>query len=768
MLAKLLFMKRKKYIISKWLEESNRLFPGLKESLDLRVATLCRSILFFALTALVFHFLTVPPTRADAVSSSQIPLQTVFPGAERHGPIEGKPPAAAVWRDDTIVGYVFMTSDIVRSAGYSGKPIKTAVGLDMSGRITGAAVIEHHEPILILGINDSRLTEFVQSYRGVDVRGKVTIGRSRSSAKGEGDDTVFIDGVSGASVTSIVFNDSIMRAARAVARSRGIIEGGSVKANTLDLDSFEEADWQTLVAGGAVTRLFLRNREVDDGFVSQSGRAAPPVTAREPRDKFITLYAALLTPAGIGQNLLGFAPYSELSAELKPGDQALLIAAQGLYSFKGWAWRKKGGVFDRLQLVQGQTTHRFTKQYHRLVEKLSVKGGPEFREMGIFIVPAHKGFDPTAPWRLELIVSRQTSDGQTVQASFPLTYQVPDRFIIRPQAARTSDGSLASALDEAAQIGDGVWLQVWRNRVDEIGVLVAVLLSLYVLLVFHDRAVKNQSFIRKLRLAFLIFTVIGLGWVMTAQLSVVNVITFINALLSEFRWDFFLLDPVIFILWSWVAVALLFWGRGVFCGWLCPFGALQELVSQVARFLRLPQLPIPFWLSERVWPIKYIIFLGLLALSLHSVGLAEIGAEVEPFKTAIALKFVRVWPFVAYALGLLAVGMFVERFFCRYLCPLGAALAIPANNRMFEWLKRRRQCGTECHICATRCPVQAIHPDGRIDPHECIYCLDCQIIYYDDKVCPPVIARRKRHEERAARKAARAEGQPWTPEDVAP
>tara|TARA_Y100000031_G_scaffold86533_1_gene95208 strand:- start:104 stop:610 length:507 start_codon:yes stop_codon:yes gene_type:complete len=156
-----------------------------------------------------------------------------------------------------------------------------------------------------------------------------------------------------------------------------------------------------------------------------------------------------------------------------------------------------------------------------------------------------------------------------------------------------------------------------------------------------------------------------------------------------------------------------------------------------------------------LWPLKYIVFLGLLAISLSSTGLAEIGAEVEPFKTAIALKFVRELPFAAYALALLALGLFLERAFCRYLCPLGAALAIPANNRMFQWLKRRHQCGTECHICAVKCPTQAIHPDGRISPHECVYCLDCQVLYYDDQKCPPLIDRRKRREQRTARRAAR-------------
>jgi len=231
---------------------------------------------------------------------------------------------------------------------------------------------------------------------------------------------------------------------------------------------------------------------------------------------------------------------------------------------------------------------------------------------------------------------------------------------------------------------------------------------------------------------------------------VINVLTFSNAILTEFRWDFFLLEPLMFILWGYVAVAMLFWGRGVFCGWLCPFGALQELTNRLAQWARVPQWRLPFGLHERLWPIKYIVFLSMFAIFLGDQSLALTSAEVEPFKTAIILIFDREWQFVLYAVALLAAGLFVKRAFCRYLCPLGAALAIPARLRMFEWLKRRWQCGTPCQQCALSCPVQAIHPEGRINPNECIHCLKCQVNYHDDRLCPPMIERRKRRERRQA------------------
>jgi NosR/NirI family transcriptional regulator, nitrous oxide reductase regulator len=82
-------------------------------------------------------------------------------------------------------------------------------------------------------------------------------------------------------------------------------------------------------------------------------------------------------------------------------------------------------------------------------------------------------------------------------------------------------------------------------------------------------------------------------------------------------------------------------------------------------------------------------------------------------------------------------------------------LAIPARVRMFEWLKRHPQCGRECNICEHHCPVQAIHPSGAINPNECIHCLKCQTLYFDEYVCPPLVQRRKRRERRQELAAGR-------------
>jgi transcriptional regulator of nitric oxide reductase/ferredoxin len=668
----------------------------------------------------------------QAVAVTKEQLAQVMPGATRAGAAAGDPAAAPAYRDDELIGYVLHTREVVQSVGYSGKTLDVLVGLDLDARITGAEILEQHEPILVIGVSHEDLEAFVDQYRGMDIREPVEVTRA---APGPNQ----VDAVSGATVSSTVINDAIIRAARAVARTRGLF--GEAR---IDISSYEPLEWAALLEDGSLERLRLSVGEVQAALGQKDAQLYPAGAGLEPDVTLAELYFGLATPARIGRNLLGESLSSEVMGDLAEGDQLIFVGGRGLYSFKGTAWRREG-TFDRIELVQGERAFQLTAAQHRRVETLAIEGAPELRELALFTLPKDSGFVPEEPWRLELLVEGRTGSGTPAYASFAGTYTLPERYVLEP------------AKPLAERTGP-LWQQVWQERTVDIAVLGTALLVLTGVLVFQDTIVRRRLVWFWLRLGFLSFTLVWIGWYAAAQLSVINVLTFAEALRTGFEWDTFLLEPLMFILWSYVAVALLFWGRGVFCGWLCPFGALQELSNRAARRLKLPQYRVPFTLHERLWPVKYVVFLGLLALSLGPMALAIRLAEVEPFKTAIVLEFVRAWPFVVYALVLLAVGLFVERAFCRYLCPLGAAFAIPAKIRQFEWLKRHRQCGAPCQICAVDCPVQAIHPDGRINPNECIYCLTCQVNYYDAWICPPMIERRKRREKRAAILAGEVSG----------
>ena len=185
----------------------------------------------------------------------------------------------------------------------------------------------------------------------------------------------------------------------------------------------------------------------------------------------------------------------------------------------------------------------------------------------------------------------------------------------------------------------------------------------------------------------------------------------------------------------------------MFCGWLCPYGALAELAHKVAGAIGLKrfQFHLPMQWHNRLKWTKYGVFAVLVGVSFYSIGAAEKMAEVEPFKTTFLVGgfWNRSWPFVLYWVALFAVSLFIERPFCKYLCPLGAGLAIPTTFRAVP-LKRKAECGNPCQSCKVGCGSLAIHPGGKIDQRECLLCLECQVLYYDDHSCPPLSTERRR------------------------
>jgi transcriptional regulator of nitric oxide reductase len=659
-------------------------------------------------------------------------------------PAAGAPPHGIVRAaDGRVLAYAFSTREVAGSVGYSGRPLDIVGAVSPEGLIAGAVIVAHEEPILVIGIPREALAAYVANFKGFDVhRGNMRPVRGTAAGGPQA--------VAGASVTSAVIRDAIVRSARAVLRVHAGAAEGAGKPR-LDREVLRRASWPALVAEGALRRITVLRGEA----ARLLDRPDP-----EPDKTFIDLWLALATPPAIGESLVGQRTYESELAKLGADDDLIVIAAAGLYSFKGTEWRRSG-VFDRIEIVQGNQTIRLRAEDHVRIDALVAPGSPELREIGLFRVARASGFDATAPFRLDLTLMREAPT-PVPSPVVSLDYRIPDRYLIRPaeastdtrQQAASGDATRDQSTPEAfAPMRAPLWQEIWWARRYEIAVLALMLGGLSVVLIFQNAVTAHGRLYWRLRIGYLLLTLGFLGLFANAQLSVVNVVTFLHALLSGFRWELFLLDPMVFILWSFVAVSMLFWGRGVFCGWLCPFGALQELLNKLARRVGVKQIALPFGLHERLWMIKYVIFLTILAISLNSIIAAFTVAEMEPFKTAITMKFLREWPFVAYAVALLVAGLFVERFFCRYLCPLGGALAIPARMRMFEWLKRYRECGSECQICALHCTVQAIHPLGQINPNECIYCLQCQANYFDHNVC---VHLKKRAERRRPSTAAGA------------
>ncbi len=704
------------------------------------------------------------PSAAESVLEELLPkvgAAELVEGADGFGPIRDDTPAAPVLMGSETIGWAFVTSDFVSTTGYSGKPIHTLVAVDKEARIIGVKLLKHSEPIVLIGIPQAKIDALAQSYVGVDLVAEAKSGGTSHD----------VDIISGATVTVMVIDDSIVRAGLKVARTLGL--GGLVPdaaptgpTYELNPDATAAPDWMALEGDGTLRRLSLDVGQVNAAFAALGDpRASERALTEAPETTFIEMQAALVSHPAIAKAILGEGEAANLSSWLTQGESAIVIVGRGLYSFKGSGY-VRGGIFDRIVLIQDDVSVRFHDKMHKRLVAVAAKDAPEFTEVDLFKIPADVGFDPTKPFRIQLLVQREVGPIEKLFTTFDLGYQLPEKYL-RPVAAPvvtedTAPAEAVAAQDETAA-QQALWKRIWADKRIEIAITAAMLGVLTLVFFFQFFATRNARRFYWFRMGFLTVTLVFLGWYANAQLSVVNLMALFGALVSGFSWQAFLLDPLTFILWFSVAASLIFWGRGAYCGWLCPFGALQELTNQIARKLHIPQWTLPWGLHERLWPIKYMIFLGLFGVSLMSIEQAEHLAEVEPFKTAIILKFVRAWPFVAYVLALLAAGLFVERFYCRYLCPLGAALAIPARIRMFDWLKRYRECGNPCQTCANECPVQSIHPTGEINPNECIDCLHCQVLYQSTTKCPVVIKKLKRRETASASPARNISGHPNSP-----
>ncbi|HWI80460.1 MAG TPA: 4Fe-4S binding protein [Ramlibacter sp.] len=649
------------------------------------------------------------------------PCREVFPGATSFSERKGQPPYVEAYADENgkprLLGYVMLSTDITDTPAYSGKPVVTLIGMDLKGRFVGVKVLKHSEPILLLGIPEAALDRFIHQYVGKFVGDKLEVGPSRPD---EG--VVGLDAISGATVTVIAENQVMTMSGASVARQTGIL-APTVRAPAKFADTGRTLDWAALVDQGAVQRLVVQPEQVG------LDRTGSP---------FIELWFGALNQPDIGKAVLGASAWSGLMSQLKPGEQALfVIRTQGKESFKGSGF-VRGGIYDRVQVRQGMDAFTFRDLDSTNLYGIEAAGAPRYDESAIFIVRS-PAFSAAYPWKLTLLGNRvDRATGARSFTSFEARYWLPAWSL---QGGRPE-------LDEP----EAAWVKVWKSRAVEIALFAALLVGVAVVYAQRDRLTrratrKNKWPVNAFKYSAWVASIGFVGFHLMAQPSITQVLTWFHALLFHWTWTLFLSDPFVFLFWIFIIATVFVWGRGLFCGWLCPFGSLSELLYKVggAIGLRRFQRALPRWLHDRLKWVKYGIFFGLLAVSMFSMGWAEMLAEVEPFKTTFLVGwFQRSWPYTLFAAAILGVSVFVERPFCKYLCPLGASLAMPSTFRWFG-LRRKQECNT-CKACATGCGAQAIDADGRIDHRECLHCLDCMVLYTDSHACPPLAKERKRRE----------------------
>ncbi len=640
------------------------------------------------------------------------PCDRVLPAADRFEAVAGKPYFQGFAGEDPV-GWVVLSTDVVDIKGYSSKPLHTLVGLDLDGVITGGEVVHHSEPILLVGIPEARFHAFVNAHAGIPADEKVNIGSS-----GDGH---HIDAVSGATVTILAESRTILESARNLAEDVGVLETTSrVPGHFVEAPALES--WAAVVGSGGLGRLTVDASALDRA-PADDGRAA------------IDLWFGIVDAETLGVPILGRGTWERAVDRLQPDEHLFVVFNQGEESFKGSGF-VRGGLFDRFAVEQGLRTMTFRDMDYQALSSPPLPDAPTFWEGGLLVVRDGQ-LDPGASYDFVYLASKYATERGAFERDFRQAHRTP-------RAIYALDGPDPDEL---------IWRTAWANGWWKAAIVVAFYLWVGGLFVGRKWMSGEMKRLRVLHTGtqFAAFLVLGVG--LHVQPSVTQLLTIAGSAKQGWDWNLFLSDPTLFASWIGIAVLGLVWGRGTFCGWLCPYGAMTELVFKIGRKLGLPEDEMPDRFHLKLRHVRYLVFGVLLAAFLYNAELGERMAEVEPFKSTFFVPiWTRHWALILWWSALVAVSLTTYRPFCRYVCPLGAALAVPTTFRLSG--PYRREFCSKCKICTKGCEPRAFRADGTIDPRECLNCWECEANWRSDQVCPPLVKIR-RDTEKSMREAAK-------------
>lgn len=679
-------------------------------------ATPIKTVLY----ALTLFVISMGNPQANAAEIPLSPeLQKLFPHASHMHQEDRDLSIIPVYRFGEVEGYAFRTAELFPVRGYGGKPIDILIGLSPKGHYTGFVVQSHYEPIFVKGDGPQILTRYMEQLIDVPASNNIYIrGDNQKNLEGSGKSS-YIDGITNATVTTSAINQTITKAARSAARAKELAGYAPLNRSTPRTDKFSPMSFQQLIDKGLIKHWPIYDQQIKTARLDKKlGYPSQPV-AIESSKPLAELFFVYLSHPVVARNLLPQAEYALWQEQTNNKDQYLLVLSKGNWN---------GDLLTNFLSIKqrGAEVIRHPESWPAIVNSLNLPN-KNWDEKRLLRLPQVSAFDPLT--RTELLFTAST------KAKLKEIYQLPTEYFKLTDSPELHEKPL--------------WQQIWQQRQDEIALLLLGLTLLSIIFLNQHYFVQQPNVFHKIRWSYLGFTLLFIGIYAQGQLSIVNVLTFQHLLLDGSSLALFLLDPIIFILGCYVLLSLLLFGRGLFCGWLCPFGALQEFMGLISKKLSIPQWKIkPKW-HKQLQKIKYLALVVILSASFFSLTYGEVLAELEPFKTSITLYFIREWQYVAYALLLLILALKTHKFYCRYLCPLGACLAVLGAIPVFNWLTRRAECGYPCQNCKMNCEIDAINKQGVINMRECVQCLECIVINSNPALCAIEVAETKKQKRKA-------------------
>lgn len=599
-------------------------------------------------------------------------LKQVMPDADTFSDKDGEPPVWRGYRTNTdsgaqeLVGYVFLTAEVPPEERGFSAPIAMLSGVNTDNELTGIKILNYVESYVNTIGDFAADPVFQAQFRGKHVGDDFLIRRD-------------IDGISGATVTSFAITRGVREAARRVAEKYNgftLINAVEAARHQRILDMMKDYTWEQLKEEGIVHELVM------------------PI----PGGQELILTMTYMGDPALGEYWIGRTAYArtERDAAAQLGGSEIILLGVGGSAYQQFRQ-------DRMSLKQGSSPMRRVMA-NRLVTAGNadvgmIAGRAEFA--GGLVIDSN--YDITQPISIfyQPLGSLQPFELEFVPVGLGMRLAQKDPILTEQEIARIQRAE-NSAIRKFFR--DPPWgVTPWEK------VGMSLLIFALVLIAFFR---KSAAW----RWAAITLTLVYLGVMEAGFLSVAHITGVLLQGPAVFMNNLPLLMLVVFTL-----VTTLLWGR-VFCSSLCPFGAVQDFITRFTpKFIRnkLPKRIPQIWHQRGLW-VKYGILLFILGAALIFNNV-QVFQYFEPFGTLFFLSgTVTLFAILA---AILAACVVVPRFYCRYVCPLGAALGVMSLVSPFR-IKRVPQCGV-CTVCEHACPTGAIRRE-KIDFKECVRCDICE------------------------------------------